>query len=64
MNEGFSRQFYPWNLGVAAKQRGDVPDPLHQGCRRGRAQISNKFFSVGAVGGVDPDFDEFVMIER
>lgn len=48
---------------IASKQRGDVPDPLDE--RRGsrRANLRNHQFARFPIGGVDPDLDQFVMVE-
>jgi hypothetical protein len=49
---------------IAAKQRGDVADPLDQRRARPVAQISRSQLRGFAIFGIDPDFDQLVMIQR
>ena len=57
-------QFDAWRFGVAAKQRGDMADPLDQRRLGRRANLLDHGLARFPILGVDPDFDQFVMIER
>ncbi len=48
---------------IAAEQRGDVSDPLDQRCIGRRANLRDHRFTRFAIFGVDPNFDQFMMVE-
>ena len=59
-----SRQFDARRFGVAPKERSDMANPLDQRRLGRHANLRNHGLARFTILGVDPDFDQFMMIER